>query len=135
MDLNECLAEDSGCSSFKHGGCELDESYKINEVYLNLDDCRVRYQCLAHYTIHFILSFLLLISIFFSIFALLIHNVLTLFQHFKFVISIPKNHFLMMIAKERLDLQNLTLNSVLQVGKKSGSRHDVAETSKSGNIF
>ena len=25
----------------------------------------------------------------------------------------------MMIAKERLDLQNLTLNSVLQVGKKS----------------
>ena len=43
MDLNECLAENSGCSSFKHGGCELDESYKIKELYLNLNDCRVRY--------------------------------------------------------------------------------------------
>ena len=43
MDLNECLAEDSGCSSFKHGGCELDESYKIKELYLDLDDCSVRY--------------------------------------------------------------------------------------------
>ena len=43
MDLNECLAEDSGCSSFKHGGCEPDESYKIKELYLDLDDCNVRY--------------------------------------------------------------------------------------------
>ena len=43
MDLNECLAEDSGCSSFKHGGCELDESYKNKELYLDLDDCSVRY--------------------------------------------------------------------------------------------
>ena len=31
----------------------------------------------------------------------------------------------MMIAKERLDLQNLTLNSVLQVGKKSRSEVDM----------
>ena len=43
MDLNECLAENSGCSSFKHGGCQIDESYKIKEVFLNLDDCSVRY--------------------------------------------------------------------------------------------
>ena len=44
MNLNECLAEDSGCSSFKHGGCEPDESYKIKELYLDLDDCNVRYR-------------------------------------------------------------------------------------------
>ena len=43
----------------------------------------------------------------------------------------------MMIAKERLDPQNLTLNSVLQVGKKSQSEVDMIlqKPLKSGDIL